>query len=209
MKYWLHSMALMLLLNCSSAFAATISEIQQRWAVANYELTGEEQVAAFDALVLEIDRDVSQQPENPDLLIWKAIVESTYAGKASGFQALGLVKSARAALERSLEIDPMALDGSAYTSLGALYYQVPPWPVAFGSNKKARRYLQKAVEINPDGIDSNYFYGAFLAEEEDWEAARQALLHALEAPARPGRDLADRGRRQEIEQLLSKIDLEA
>ncbi len=39
------------------------------------------------------------------------------------------MKEARASLEAALKIAPEALDGSAYTSLGSLYYQVPGWPL--------------------------------------------------------------------------------
>lgn len=206
MRQFIQCLFLIVATNCSSAFAGDVSDIQERWAVANYQQTGEAQAAMFEELIEDVDARVEASPEDADLLIWKAIVESTYAGKASGFKALGLVKSARSALEDAMEINPMALEGSAYTSLGALYYQVPPWPVAFGSNKKARQLLEKALEINPDGIDSNYFYGAFLIEEGQADAAKAALQHALEAAPRPGRELADRGRRQEIEQLLQQLE---
>ena len=189
-----------------SAFAKSLIAFQHKWAMANYEVSGDTQAAAFETLIGEINAAVATDPDNAELLIWKAIIESTYAGKASVLTALGLVKSARNALEQSLEIDPMALNGSAYTSLGALYYQVPSWPIAFGSSKKARQNLLKAIEVNPNGIDSNYFYGAFLAEEKEYDEARVALQKALLAPARPGREIADKGRREEITALLGQID---
>ncbi len=192
---------------CSSGYAATsVPQLQNGWAVANYELQDDEQDQAFEQLIEKASNAVAMEPNNAELLIWKAIIESTYAGKAGGLSALSLVKAARADLEAAMEIDPMALDGSAYTSLGALYYQVPSWPIAFGSSKKARKLLEKAIEVNPDGIDSNYFYGAFLVEEKDYESARQVLTKAMQATARPGRELADTGRRAEISELLSQLD---
>jgi Tfp pilus assembly protein PilF len=115
------------------------------------------------------------------------------------------VKAARRSLEKAIAIDPMALDGGAYTSLGALYYQVPGWPVAFGDDRKARELLEQALKINPNGIDSNYFYGDFLAREKEYAAARAALEKALRAPDRPARALADAGRRDEITTLLASI----
>ncbi|MBT7799032.1 MAG: hypothetical protein HN556_19330 [Gammaproteobacteria bacterium] len=201
-------MTLFILLSvCSSGFAATsVSALQKDWAITNYELQGDEQVQSFEQLIETAASAVAMEPSNAELLIWKAIIESTYAGKASSLTALRLVKAARADLEAAMEIDPMALDGSAYTSLGALYYQVPSWPIAFGSSKKARKLLEKAIEVNPDGIDSNYFYGAFLVEEKDYDSARQALMKAMQAPARPGRELADSGRRAEITELLNQLD---
>jgi Tfp pilus assembly protein PilF len=73
------------------------------------------------------------------------------------------------------------------------------------SDKKARTYLQKALKINPDGIDSNFFYGDFLIEQNDKAQAKTVLQHALAAKNRPGRELADKGRRAEIETLLSTL----
>lgn len=205
MKFLINLLAVVFLCQINTVYAADIAAFQSRWAEANYEITGDDQAAAFESLIADVNAAVAAEPGNPDLLIWKAIIESTYAGKTSGLSALSLVKSARSALEDAMEIDPMALNGSAYTSLGALYYQVPPWPIAFGSSKKARQYLEKALEINPDGIDSNYFYGAFMVEEQEYDAAKRALEKALQAPDRPDRPIADRGRREEIRSLLSRI----
>ncbi len=50
---------------------------------------------------------------------------STYAGAKGGLGALSLAKKSRAVLESALMIDDQALQGSAYTSLGALYAKVP------------------------------------------------------------------------------------
>jgi Tfp pilus assembly protein PilF len=49
---------------------------------------------------------------------------------------------------------------------GALYYQVPGWPIGFGDKDKANELLKKALALNPDGIDPNYFYGDFLLKEK-------------------------------------------
>jgi hypothetical protein len=112
--------------------------LQKDWAVANYELQRDEQEQAVEQLIEKASKAVVMEPNNAELLIRKSIIESTCARKASGLIALHLIKSARADLETAMEIDPMAPNGSAYTSLGALYYQVPSWPIAFGSSKKAR-----------------------------------------------------------------------
>jgi Tfp pilus assembly protein PilF len=80
-----------------------------------------------------------------------------------------------------------------------LHYKVPGWPLGFGDKKKARAYLEKALQINPNGIDPNYFYADFLRERGEYEQAIQHYEKALAAPARPGREDADAGRRQEIE----------
>lgn len=186
--------------------AATLQDLQQGWAEANYQLEGDAQVERFEALIAEAEAAVAAHPNDPGILIWEGILKSTFAGKAGGLSALSLVKGARAALEQAMKIDDMALQGSAYTSLGALYYQVPGWPIAFGSDKKAREYLEKAIKVNPDGIDSNYFYGDFLLQQKEYGAARAAFEKALSAPDRPGRVLADSGRREEIKVRLAGLE---
>jgi tetratricopeptide (TPR) repeat protein len=185
--------------------ATTLEEVQRAWAQANYTLSGDQQLAALASLSEEIDAALAEDQSNAELLIWDGIVKSTRAGKAGGLGALKLVKAARKSLERAIKLDPAALQGSAYTSLGALYYQVPGWPLAFGDDDKARELLTKAVEVNRQGIDSNYFYGDSLAKQREYAAARQALEKALSAPERPNRPVADAGRRAEIRALLDTL----
>jgi len=139
------------------------------------------------------------------LLIWSAIIDSSWAGAKGGLGALSLVKQARSNLEKAIEIDPSALQGSAWTSLGALYYQVPGWPVGFGDKDKADAMLKKALTINPEGIDPNYFYGDYLLKVKKTDDAKRYLTKALNAPARPGREIADSGRRRDIERDLASI----
>ena len=181
-----------------------VSELQHDWAVANYELQGDPQVDAFNALIARADAAVASHPDSAELLIWSGIIKSSFAGVKGGLGALGLVKEARGSLEAAMEIDDQALQGSAYTSLGSLYYQVPGWPVGFGSDKKAVKFLQKALEINPDGIDPNYFYADYLLKQKDYEEAERYLLKAQQAAPRPDRPVADAGRQQEILAALSR-----
>ncbi len=180
-------------------------DLQQAWAHATYELGAKERGPALDALGKAATDLVAAHPDDPALLIWQGIILSSYAGEASGFSALGAAKRARNALQKALEIDPDALDGSAYTSLGALYFKVPGWPIGFGDDKKARNYLEQALVINPDGIDPNYFMGEFLFENGDVQSAVLHLNKAMNAPDRSDQAVADTGRRQEIQLLLDRI----
>ncbi|RMF97709.1 MAG: hypothetical protein D6727_04995 [Gammaproteobacteria bacterium] len=187
-------------------FDQRLQEVQHDWAVANYQIEDADQrEAAFEQLVAKAEALAADYPQRAEALIWQGIVYSSFAGAKGGLGALGLAKKARASLEAALKIDPKALDGSAYTSLGTLYHKVPGFPLGFGSDKKARKFLLKALEINPDGIDSNYFYGEFLVDEKQFDEARKYLERALAAPPRPGRPIADQGRRWEIQALLQKI----
>ena len=187
-------------------FDADLLAIQTRWADANYSARGDAKEAAFDKLMADAAAFSARNPGRAEPLIWEGIVLSTAAGVKGGLGALGLAKDSRAKLEAALKIDPKALQGSAYTSLGTLYHKVPGFPVGFGSDKTAKEYLEKALAINPDGIDANYFYGEFLYDDDDYAGARQHLEKALKAAPRPGRQSADEGRRKEIRALLAKID---
>jgi tetratricopeptide (TPR) repeat protein len=182
---------------------STVEALQKDWAVANYELSGDDKIAAFEALVERADTVAASHPDSADVLIWKGIIKSSFAGVKGGLGALSMVKDAKKSLEAAMQVDDRALDGSAYTSLGALYYQVPGWPVGFGSDKKAVELLQKGLKINPDGIDSNYFYADYLLQKKQYEQAEQYLLKAQSAAPRPNRPLADSGRQQEITAALS------
>jgi tetratricopeptide (TPR) repeat protein len=189
---------------------AALLSIQQDWAKVNYEVAGEDRKGAgFEALAQRAQSLVAANPGRAEPLIWQGIVLSTWAGVKGGLGALSLAKQARDALESALKIDPSALEGSAYTSLGTLYYKVPGFPIGFGDHKKARQLLEAALKVNPDGIDSNYYYGEYLFDEDRYADAMVYLNRALAAAPRPNREIADRGRRVEIESLLGKARAKA
>ena len=189
----------------TTASASMLEQVQQRWAEVNYTLTDDAQEDAFAELEQQALVWTEAEPNNAEAFIWLGIVRSTYAGAKGGLGALGLAKAAKKSLEHALTLDPTALQGSAYGSLGTLYYKVPGWPFGFGDEDKAQELLQKALEINPDGIDPNYFYADYLYEQGDFAKAKVVAEHALAAAPRPHRPLADAERRREVEALLARI----
>ncbi len=202
--------ALTALFITAAAQAGTLNEeilsLQKEWAIINYKSAEDERESAFEQLATKARVAAERFPNRAEPLVWEGIILSTYAGAKGGLGALGLIEDARDRLLEAEEIDPVALDGSIYTSLGSLYYQAPGWPISFGSDKKAKAYLQRALEINPDGIDPNYFYGDYLIEQWDYKEAIEVLQHALEAPSRPARSLADVGRRDEIRAKIAATE---
>lgn len=184
-----------------------IHYMQTQWAKIKYQMPDEElQLEAIHKLETYAENITAQYPERVEPKIWQAIILSTDAGIVKGLSALGKVEKAKELLETTIQIDPSALDYSAYTSLGSLYYQVPGWPIAFGDDDEAEKYLSQAVQKNPNSIDANFFYGDFLLHEDREEEARQYLERGLMAPNRPDRALADAGRRQEIKAKLAELD---
>lgn len=184
--------------------ADPLPAIQSRWAEIRYALPDAERVRAFDALVHEIGRAQQRAPDDLRLKVWKGIVLASEAGAQGGLGALSLCKQARAEFEAVIAEDGRVLDGSAYTSLGSLYYQVPGWPLGFGDDDRARELLLRGLSIAPEGIDANYFWADFLLDQGEPAGAVAAFEKALAAPPRPGRESADAGRRAEIEAGLAK-----
>jgi tetratricopeptide (TPR) repeat protein len=182
-----------------------VRALQRNWEQVKYRTALADQEKAYQALAENAAAVRTKYADRAEAQIWYGIILASYAGSKGGLGALTLAKDAKAALERALELDAKALSGSAYTSLGSLYYQVPGWPIGFGNDSKARELLDKALALNPDGIDPNYFLGDFLYRQRDYDGARKALERALKAPARPDRPIADEGRRAEIKELLAKL----
>lgn len=204
-------LALTLAATAGSALAADgldakLDGLARGWAHVNYEIRDKPaQAAAAASLVAQADAVAQQFPGRAEPLVWEAIASATEAGAKGGLGGLALAKSARGLLERAEKINPAALgDGSVYTSLGSLYAQVPGFPIGFGDPAKARSYLQKALAANPGGIDANFFWGDFLLRQGDYAGAAKALERALAAPSRPGREVADHGRRAEATALLAQ-----
>jgi tetratricopeptide (TPR) repeat protein len=182
-----------------------VAELQRDWEVIRYQTPAAEREKRFESLAAKARQVSERYPGRSEPLIWEGIVVSSWAGEKGGLGALGLVKQAKAIYERAIGIDGRALDGSAFNSLGVLYYKVPGWPIGFGDKDKARDLLQKALAVNPQGIDPNYFYAEYLAETGHGDEAVPYLERALQAPARPGRQIADTGRREEARALLARV----
>lgn len=187
-----------------------IAYLQKEWARIKYQVPDEDsQIEAFRKLTDQAAKVTASYQDRPEPKIWEGIILSTYAGIDGGLGALGKVKKAKKLFEASMKQNPKALDGSAYTSLGSLYYQVPGWPISFGNDEKAEEHLKQALQINPTGVDSNFFYADFLMENDRYKEARTYLERALRAPKRTDRPLADAGRKQEIKAALAKINKKA
>lgn len=189
-----------------AAFDARVDGLAHGWDHVNFEIRDKgAQAAAAAKLAAQADALAHQFPARAEPLVWEAIALSTEAGAKGGLGGLALAKEARALLERAEHINPAALgDGSVYTSLGSLYAQVPGFPVGFGDPAKARAYLLKGLAANPNGLDSNFFYADYLVRQGQYAAAVKALEKSLAAPARPGREIADHGRRAEAQALLAR-----
>jgi tetratricopeptide (TPR) repeat protein len=184
---------------------ASVEQVSKEWAQANFQMADQAQESMFEKLLQDVEQLKQANRNDATALIWSGIVKSSYAGIKGGIGALSLVKEAKKDLERALEIDADALNGSAQMSLGTLYHKVPGWPIGFGDDKKAEQYLKKALEINPNNKGANYFYGEYLYDEGHYRQAKSVLTHALEIAPRQNARIVDEHRHNEIKMLLAKV----
>ncbi len=184
-----------------------LDALSRGWAHVNYEIRDmHAEIAEAQLMAARAGALAGQYPDRAEPLAWQALVLLCEADARHDLRSLELARTARHLLERAARIDPNAIGaGSIYANLGALYAQVPSFPISFGDLDKAAAYFRKALAANPGGLDVNYFYADYLNRQGRREEAMQALERALAAPARPGRELADRGRKWEASELMAKI----
>lgn len=182
-----------------------VAQLQHEWETIRYKKAASDREKWFEGLATKAHMVSETYERRAEPLIWEGIVIGSLAQEKGGLSALPLLKQARSLFEQALQINDQALAGSAYTSLGVLYYKAPGWPLSFGDKGQARTLLTKALSIQPKGLDPNYFYAEFLVESRLQAQALPYLEKALAAPDCPGRPLTDAGRRQEAKALMDRI----
>ncbi len=169
----------------------SLQYIESEWASIYYSTPKQKQGPAYCRL---LDRTINlsrQYPNNAEPIIWEAIVKATNADHQDAMSALQAINDARDLLLKAIAINPQAMDGSAYVTLGTLYYMAPKWPIGFGDEATAQKMLETALKINPNGIESNYFYGDFLLSNNNLNEAEKYFQRAITIPVRTEQIYAD------------------
>lgn len=182
----------------------TIGQLMRDWAKIQYQMPRETRDEAFHALAGKARELAARHPQAAEPLVWEAVSLASYAQVVRGRAGLKAARKSRDLLLKAEEINPLALSGGIYITLGRLYFKVPGWPISFGSKRKARLYLQKALEINPTAIEANCFYADLLSSEGDYAQAITYYERALKAPPRPGQELSDSARRRQAKAGLQR-----
>lgn len=184
-----------LLLLSAQCFAGDLKDslksIEAEWASVYYGTPKSKQGPAYVELLGKAENLVRQYPKAAEPIFWQAVLKATYAEQQDAFTALNAIREARDLLLKAIAINPEAMDGSAYVTLGTLYYMVPKWPISFGDDNAAQQMLETALKINPEGIDANYFYGEFLMLHNRPNDAVIYFEKASAAPARADQVYAD------------------
>jgi tetratricopeptide (TPR) repeat protein len=168
-----------------------IQVLQDEWAEAFYRLPEDQQVERYESLLTRVRAIEREHPDRAEPLILQAIILCTYAAAERGLGSLTQVRTARELLVKSIDLDPTAMEASAFITLGNLYYRLPGWPISYGDDDLARQYLEAAARLYPNALDSNYFLGDFWLQEGDYDKALSYLEKADQAPIRTTQHLSD------------------
>lgn len=193
----------------ADAVMDAVRELQHAWAHANYELPDSQKEAAFKALVDKAAALTAKYPNRAEPKIWEAIIRAGYAGAMGGlsamFKAMPQMEKGRDLLLEAEKIDPKALNGSIYTTLGSFYYMVPGGFIGFGDDDKALAYLKKALAIAPDDMDANYFMGDYWLDQKQYKKALPYFEKVLTLPDVPDRPVYSKGRKAEARKKLALV----
>lgn len=168
-----------------------LKNIETEWASVYYSTPKSKQGPAYVQLLDKTANLARQYPNAAEPIFWQAVLTATFADHQDAFSALDAIHEARDLLIKAIKINPETMGGSAYVTLGTLYYMAPKWPISFGDDDAAKHMLETALEINPDGIDANYFYGEFMLLHNKLNDAAIFFERAATAPARAEQLYAD------------------
>lgn len=179
--------------------------LQSEWAQVFYQAPRNQRVPKYKNLLDRVHALEGEHPDRAEPMIVEAIILCTYSAASLGLDTLDMLEQARTLLQKAIAVDPPALEGAAYVTLGNLYRRLPGWPVLYGDRKLARQYFESGVKLFPDAIDTNYFYGDYLLEEGDTAGARAYLAKASQAPIRPSLKISDEQLKKETDQALADL----
>ena len=186
-----------------------ILSLQHEWAEANYGTPEGQKEDAFKALVEKSATLTTKYSQRAEPKIWEAIIRAGYAGAMGGmssmFNAMPQMEQGRDLLLAAEKIDPLAMHGSIYTTLGSFYYMVPGGFIGFGDKDIALEYLNKAIALAPDDMDANYFMGDFWLEKKKYKNALPYFEKVLALPDVAERPLYSKGRKAEAVEKLAAV----
>jgi tetratricopeptide (TPR) repeat protein len=186
-----------------TSFEETFQGLEDEWGEIFYHLQPDQQADKFKSLLPRVQELKLRNPQRAEPLILEAVVLCTLAASDWGISSLTRLSQARDLLVESIDLNPKAMDASAFITLGNLYFRLPGWPISYGDNQIARQYLEAAHKMFPDNLDSNYFLGDFWLREGNFDTALPYFEKADRAPIRYNQRLSDSKIKQELQSALS------
>jgi tetratricopeptide (TPR) repeat protein len=154
--------------------------------------------AIFEKSFKAVEAYVNAGSTVPGTNYWFAVNAGQY-GKLKGIiKSLFLVKPMKAACNNVLKKDPGFEDGSAYTILGAIEYEVPG-----GDLDKCITLCKKKLGYKPDDMTANLYLGKTYYKKKEYATSKKYLEHMI-ATAKP-KTANDKEDVAEAKELLVKV----
>lgn len=178
--------------------AARAEQLDQEWAEIFYDANEAGKAQRLIDLLARAEAFKADNPERAEPRIVTAVTLCSLAGVDWGLDSLNRIDQARQLLTQAIDLDPRAMEGAAYITLGNLYWRMPGWPISFGDDARARQYLTNAVNLFPAAIDANFFMADFLIDQGEYQQARIFLERAERAPIRTSARISDTRLKEEM-----------
>lgn len=139
-------------------------ELYAQLAFANWRLENKDnrRRIAYAKLMLDnAKKMVELEPNNAAGYHWQGAAYGMIGLTRGVLNSLQLVPELKKNFERSIELDPNYLGGSALVQMARVYTMLPGFPVSIGDKEKAIKNLIQAKQISP-GFSLTYLYLADL-----------------------------------------------
>lgn len=184
-------------------FTAAYRLAQARYWLGTNGLPAAQRRAALEAGLDAARAAIAIDANKPEGHFWLAANMGALAESFGLRQGIKYRGQIRAALERTLALNPAFLQGSADRAIGRWYFKVPG--LFGGSNKKSEEHLRKSLTYNPNSVISLLFLGDTLDDMGRKDEARKAYQAAVDAPFDPDWTPEDRRFKEQAKQVLQRL----
>lgn len=144
---------------------------------ADEEKDGVKRKRLYEKTIEYADKALEINPQSLEGQYWKGCSSARLAEMAGIFSAIGLVKGAKEALSKTIEIDSNHRYSVLSKAVLAAIYTVPPWPLK--DLEKAEKYALEAVEQDPNLTIASQNLAMFYIASKQMKKARTELERGL------------------------------
>jgi predicted Zn-dependent protease len=191
-----------------AAYAAPYQQIQEEWDLIKFKHENAPKavrISEIEKLDKKTDKLLKKYSSSAELWALSGIIKTTKADLYRNWKSFALLQDAKARFEKSIQIDKKAMNAAANSSLAALYYKTPMWPLGFKDYNKAEKLLKDSLTMYPKDVEANYFYADYLIQIGQKEKAKPYFKYAVDYPIRKNRYEADLVRKVKLPEMYSKV----
>ena len=191
-----------------SANAIPYQDIQEQWDIVKFKLEDAPKavrIEKLEELDSKTDKLLKQYPRSAEMWALSGIIKATKADLYRNWRSFRLLQSSKERFETSMKINKKALNAAANSSLAALYYKTPMWPLGFKNYSKAEKMLKDSLAMYPKDVEANYFYADYLIQIGQKEKAQPYFKYAVDYPIRKNRYEADLVRKVRLAEMYNSV----